>query len=773
LLAGAAIALSLGARSAMASKTDLLNALADLEGHIDGSAPLNASQIEANRLVLDDNSHRFGNSNATINASFGLVQTYESQYGPMWSAGSPTQNGFTRSTASNGDIHWTMFHAMQYIVDDTYTSNNIANRQDLLDGYKFGSADVVPGPVTPPSNPNTTYTVAIDGSFLNTYGRNTMHWAEADRNARKATGTYLAPGSIATVSVPQALVDAGYKIRVGGQSWDFSNKNPVDRLDRVSLVYDIDSTSVQIASPLGGNIYIEVPFEADSGVVDIDIQNVVRSPFFSMQNHHTTTLSEWQTTERNFAAPWTDFQSEKYAMVVPTGWVYAMDDPKTLMENWDKAMDVTNDLMGFPRDRGKETLANGVDVRIRGGAYAPGYPSVNNTYDPLRNNDASDWNSAPNAYTGTSSSYLVQGPQLAPDYEFHEMGHAYLFPKLPGETESAINLLHVAVMNQAFGMDIQQAFYTSMRGHNSYHTLDHTAVTWMTSFNFFIHREPMHQLETQYQLKGHAKFVEVARVLGWGVLNDYYGSFNEDYEATGSTPNPGTDGHLLRLSRAAGVDITPLFHFWGDHPENYTTLRAELDAEGIGASRDIYDLLRHYRTLVPEDNQTFRSHAVAWWGGEPSLDGYWTESEHARQWDELDPSGQPNEEMYTENSAALIRDVIQDLLTTYYLEFMIDLNGDELLDGDDWGILITNAQTDMSGMTYEQALALGDLDGDMDNDIDDFLLFRQGYELVHTEGGAFGAMVAAYSVPEPGTGLLVIAGFALGCLRRRRGRHPY
>ena len=198
LMATASLVFSLA--PADANENDLLGAFSALEGHLDGSSPLSGNQIAAQKQIIDANSNIFGNSSSTIGASFNLVQTYEQEYGPMWSDGSPTENGYSRRDTTDQDIHWTMFHVMQNIVDDTYNSNNIGNHQSLLSGYKFGSADVVPGPVSPPANPNTSYFVSIDGSFLDTYGRNTMHWAEPDRNARKATGTYLAPGSIATVN---------------------------------------------------------------------------------------------------------------------------------------------------------------------------------------------------------------------------------------------------------------------------------------------------------------------------------------------------------------------------------------------------------------------------------------------------------------------------------------------------------------------------------------------------------------------------------------------
>jgi hypothetical protein len=163
-------------------------------------------------------------------------------------------------------------------------------------------------------------------------------------------------------------------------------------------------------------------------------------------------------------------------------------------------MDVMNDLMGFPHIRGKETMYSQVDVLLRSSVHAPGYPDVNVTYDPNGN------------YGGYINNYLVRGPQYAPNYYFHEQGHAYFFPKFPGETESNVNLHHVAVWHQKFGYDLNYAFAASLgyQG-NPNRTLDNTAVAWMTSFNFW-ESDPMESGEKAYQLKGQAKFVDIVRV---------------------------------------------------------------------------------------------------------------------------------------------------------------------------------------------------------------------------------------------------------------------
>jgi hypothetical protein len=96
-----------------------------------------------------------------------------------------------------------------------------------------------------------------------------------------------------------------------------------------------------------------------------------------------------------------------------------------------------------------------------------------------------------------------------------------------------------------------------------------------------------------------------------------------------------------------------------------------------------------------------------------------------------------------------------------------DLNFDGSIDIADWGIFITNAQADMLGLTEPQAYQMGDLDGDLDNDIRDYILFRNAFELANPEMYAFETMLAEYNaVPEPGS-LMILAGVA-GLLTNRR-----
>ncbi|MCC6492743.1 MAG: metallophosphoesterase [Pirellulales bacterium] len=95
-------------------------------------------------------------------------------------------------------------------------------------------------------------------------------------------------------------------------------------------------------------------------------------------------------------------------------------------------------------------------------------------------------------------------------------------------------------------------------------------------------------------------------------------------------------------------------------------------------------------------------------------------------------------------------------------DLFADLNADCALTVADWTILRTWQHASMAGLTLAEAAARGDLNGDLRNDHEDFVLFKSAYESTY---GA-GSFEALLSVPEPSAWALIAAASALFLFRR-------
>lgn len=637
-------------------QTELLGSFAALKKHIKGTAVLNNDQIDVHKEKIKEHRFAFGHNRTIVKAALDMISTFENVKGALW-RDIPEMN---KRRGEPKGINWVMYNVMQFVMDEVYTADGLAKYEDLLDGYKYQCSDFFPGKVDPPANPDKKYTVKINGSHKKAV-RETRLGAKSP--GRKPTGAYLAPGSIATVTVPKAIVGKSYRVRVGSHSWDNTYKPRVARIGRCTTVFPINSTEIKVANPLGGGIYIEVPYLSDAGVVEVSVKNAVRSPYFSAKSFHKTTLEEWRNIERNFKAPWTDFQSDKFMMNVPTSWIYKLDDPVTLMKQWDKAMDGMNYLFGLPEIQGRETMYIQIDRQLRAGVHAPGYPSVNTGYDPRKD------------YGGYHNHHLIRGPRYASAYEFHERCHAFSIMHLLGEKEATVHLPHVAALNYGLGLDMDEAFRTSCVSYSNVkaRTVDNNAISWMVGI-YFSQKKPV--VGVKYKHIGHVHWVDLARLFGWEALHKFYYSYNMD--ADNGIPHGDSVDKVARLCESAGADLRPLFHFWGrfyfwgggnKNSAGSIKLQKFIDEKKLPASAKIYDALVRYKSMVPKNNKEFQEFTTKWWGRKPRITGYCHESGHARQWDSQvlkEPAVWPNGDIYDENSYARVKAYVQEIIDMYF-----------------------------------------------------------------------------------------------------------
>lgn len=599
----------------------LLNAFQQLMDHCNNTTPLSPSQINSIADIIQQYNVYLDDDFTVITAAFNLIDCYEANTGPVF-MNAATSAGFPNAPGALDGFEYdrAIFLIQQELFKTLYTKNRIAQYSTFLQGRKYLTSDYFPGTCPLPVDSSQVYTATVNASMPADWGEPT---AFSQTPSRKPTGYYLSPGTIGKVKVPNAMVNSGYKILVGAHPESSSSINNLKRFFRVFNTFEITDSVTLIANPFGGGIYIITPYMASAGLQQIELTNVVPAPFFSAKSWDMTTLSQWQNVQRLHPAPWADFESEKFMMQVPTSFIYNYNDPATLMADWDARMDVVSDLMGYPQIRNNHVLYVMQDVRIlHPGYYGIGYPQINTLYDPnaSQNGNSTHW-------------FLTPGSTNMDDTEFHELGHAQLMTKFPGEAEALCNLLAVAIFNQLYSIGIDSAFGKSF-GNQPWCGRDQAATNWMVTHNFRI-GNPMDisnttKDEVRYQFRGYGKYVEIAALFGWEVLEDYYTQLNVDYN-NGITPVPESniDDRILKLSLAAGVDLRPLIHFWGVLPQDPAALAQEIISNNLLPSSLICDRLEHYKSIIPMDSAQFSQHAQDFFngpvppGGDPDYGSGW------------------------------------------------------------------------------------------------------------------------------------------------------
>ncbi len=576
-----------------------------LEG-TDAKSVLSSEQLQMHSNRLKQTMYAVAESEATLLEAFDVITAYEKMRGGAFFVNKETKNGFPNENYGDSarDIDRAVLTIQQGIHDIAYMPEKFIKYRSVLAGKKFNSHEWFPGKVknNVKADSGKIYSVRINATVDKDVDIRT---AFSQSPARRPTGFYLAAGDVAKVSVPTSMVGKGFVIQVGANAHDKTMKSTIARPFRVTNRFPIAANMTEIANPNGGGIYIDVPYLAVAGKdVTIEIQNAIPAPFFSKTALSGTTLQQWVETQRNNPAPWADFMSDKFMMTLPTSWIYNYADPITLMKDWDDRMDIVADLLGRSRVRNNQTLYLTVDTNLLGNAFGIGYPTGNNTYNPGAPTD------------GNNKNWYLRPDKDFSEVEFHELGHAQLFSDFPGEGEASINILTVAVSNKLYGVDIDKGLSKSMNNTSQQIGRDQAAVGWMVRQNFR-DGKPMsisgEFQEVMYVQRGYAKYVEIAALFGWDKLEKFYLEENRVFRKEAVAAGAGLDGvdsRILRMSIAAGVDLTPLIHFWGVQPVKADALSAAVAAAGLKPSVLIYDRLARYQQMIPMTNAAFQAHAV-------------------------------------------------------------------------------------------------------------------------------------------------------------------
>jgi hypothetical protein len=295
----------------------ILNALNDIQAHINGGITLNAAELAVIKNVFTLFPECLASSESNILLSKSVVEDYDNIIGALFTTPS-TQNGFSKDPANSPGLalERAMIALQQGIFDYVFTSDVYEDYPQHLNGWKYNACVSFPGNVAPPADPSLGISVLIRANFEDPDGMNPYYDInfERMRHALRPTGLYLAPGSVASVTVPDSLVGQDYWIRVGSHDWDLTERPRYQRLDRISKKFAIDSTTVKVFNPFGGAISILVPYGANDGIVQVSVKNAVEAPFFSLKSFYETPDFN---AELSKPGPWAVFETDNVMFTIP------------------------------------------------------------------------------------------------------------------------------------------------------------------------------------------------------------------------------------------------------------------------------------------------------------------------------------------------------------------------------------------------------------------------------------------------------------------------
>lgn len=577
----------------------VLNALNDLQAHINDEVTLDVSELTLITTIFTLFPECLASSESYILLSKSVVEDYDNEIGAIFTTPS-TENGFSKDPeqAPGLEVERAMIALQQGIFDHVFTSDVYANYPQHINGWMFDACYNFPGYVAPPADSSAIHSMLILANFEDPDGANPYYDINGDgtEHALRPTGLYLAPGSVANVTLPESFVGQNYFIRVGSHEWDLTDRTDFRRFDRISSKFPINSTTVEVFNPLGGAISILVPFGANAGVVEVSVNNCVEAPFFSLKSFYVTPDFD---AELDKPGPWAVFETENVMFTIPKhSIVPGQYDLMQAMLDWETAVRGVNSILARQITPDKHNMYMISDIDIRFGAYSIGYPMSN----------------TPQNYTDVPGpAYFLNGPGPDDEVNFHEAGHALAITKFAGEEEALVNFPYIMALNYGLGEDLNIAVNYSFVP-NTF-DLDRTATHRMVSNTFGSARNISNTTndEVRYQHRGYGHYFEIVNVLGWCPLRNFWKQEYIDFEngIDHGINDQDNDGRILRMSVAAQADLRPLFHVFGILPQDAAGLQIAFDQAGVLPSLAIYARLQEYIDLIPEDNVAFVNYALS------------------------------------------------------------------------------------------------------------------------------------------------------------------
>lgn len=492
----------------------------------------------------------------------------------------------------------------QWIIDNLYTTSNTSNMVDVT----FSDHVVFPGAVDSNAPRVNDASFNVDGFYKTDPGFTLNDQGSVIR----PTGYYAAPGELVTLTLPSNTVNQGVKIRVGAHLGDLEvTWTEFSRFPRVYTTYNVTSTSMTVANPFGGAIYIILPDGSDFGKMTCQVSGAVKSPYYSNKPGFERSLADYKTDLANNYVKWVDWESSKFMTTFPAPAATTVNNPDDVITLWDQTFDSFNTHLGRPLERFR---AEYILIDCQNNYAGTAAPAANPM--PLEVTGANLFNATPtmtpiNVINGDAF-MTGDGSTLGTTHHviLHEYGHLHNPPTLHEEHETIVNLPAVVVYNQVFGQSMEDALrYSNQQRLN----FDEAALDWILSppfrsgermeIDLVNYDNYLDGRQLAYQTRGHAKYADIAKLYSWEKLGEINGYFYQERIINPFANNSYQDDiYISAASEKMNINMAPLFDFWGVLASD--KLVSELETRPTDDK--IKERLLHYRSIVPLDNDAFQ-----------------------------------------------------------------------------------------------------------------------------------------------------------------------
>jgi len=349
------------------------------------------------------------------------------------------------------------------------------------------------------------------------------------------TGMYAAPGETIYIHIPEGTVRGGLSVRIGAHTDSLWDLDKWPRFPEISMSKALNLEDNQIASPFGGLIYVEVPYQCPFGKIEVTVGHAVAAARYVRGR---TSESDWKSMLQQTGAPWAELEGNLVILIVPISSARKVHNAGALMAYWDEMMSDCYQFFAAPQHPRPERYCP--DLEISAGYMHSGYPIMTHI-------DVADT---------LCDLFKLRGKSWTWGF-YHEMGHnfqqsAWTWDGCGEVTNNLFSLYGSEKLN-----DVKPATYGDAHPAMAPVAVKNRIAKYVASGAHY-------ETWTSDPFLALSMFAELREQFGWEPFTRLFAK----YWTLTPAEEPRTDidkrdGFMVRFSRIVGYNLGPFFQAWG------------------------------------------------------------------------------------------------------------------------------------------------------------------------------------------------------------------